>query len=290
MKNTAKNIKATLQLFGYQEMQQPWFVSNGSGIVVYPEEAFRADFYVYAICTHGKASLRLNNEAVEICPNSFVAAIPSTIIQVIAHSKDFKAKVLVFERSFLLKNILDTRQLEHLGFFSFQSQAFLQFTKKDSQMLGKLLDNIYVKSLQQGIFHTEIMQSLIFNLLFETAEIYTRHRREKKQKSLSRKEELYMRFIKLLTQHFTAQQNLNFYAQKLFISEKYLIQVCKNISGKTPGALLAEMQLSEAKLLLANPHNNINVVSHALGYSSTAAFSKFFKKQAGVPPSQWGEQ
>ena len=287
MKNTAKNIKATLQLFGYEDLQQEWFMSKGSGIVTYPQEPFRADFYVYAICISGKAQLRLNNKEILVKPDSFIAAIPSTAIQVMHYTENFTAKVLVFERGFLLKNILDTRQLEHLGFFSYKSLTFVHFKKHEAHYLCKLFDNLFEKSIQQSLFQKQIVQSLIFNLLFETANIYAIYYREKVQKALNREEELFIKFIKLVNFNHASQQQLSFYAQKLFISNKYLIQICKNITGKTPGTLIAEAQINEAKLLLSNPDNNVGMVSDSLGYASIAAFSKFFKKHTGRAPSQW---
>lgn len=287
MKNTTKNIKTILQLFGYEQMQRRWFITKGSGILIHPDEAFRPDFYMYALCISGSARLKINNENFTVKPNSFLAAIPSTIVQVLAHSKNFKAKVLVFERGFLLKNILDTRQLEHLGFFNFHSLAFVPFTTEEAQLLGGLLDNLHDKSLKQSVFHNEIMQSLIFNLLFETADIYARYFRQKRERGLYRDEELFMQFSKLLQANFTSQRALSFYAQKLFISEKYLISICKKVSGKTPGTLLAEAVIDEAKLLLARADNNVGMVSDALGFPSLPAFSRFFKKHAGVTPSLW---
>ncbi|MBN8865340.1 MAG: helix-turn-helix domain-containing protein [Sphingobacteriales bacterium] len=62
----------------------------------------------------------------------------------------------------------------------------------------------------------------------------------------------------------------------MFVTPKHLITVCKKVSEKTPGTLIAEAMLAEARLLLAMPEQNISTVSAALGYSSVAAFSKFF--------------
>jgi AraC-like DNA-binding protein len=287
MKNTSKNIKAVLQLFGYEKQEKPWFISAGSGIVASPQEPFRADFYVYAICTGGKAELSINNKEATIVPGDFFTAIPSTIVQVIKYSKSFRARVLIFERGFLLKNILDTRQLEHLGFFNLTTLAHVQLLKNEATQLQILLNHLQQRSLKDGLFHDEIIQSLIINLLFETAEIYFWHSQQKRQTVVSREEELFIQFSKLVPLHFRLQQPLQFYSNKLFISEKHLIRVCKNIAGKTPGAILAEAVVNEAKLLLNNPDNNIGLVSQSLRYASVSAFSKFFKNQTGMSPLAW---
>lgn len=290
LSNTSKNIRTTLQLFGQEEQDKPYFVSEGAGLMMYPEEGFRADFYIYAICIAGTARISLNNQEIGIKANHFFAAIPSTVIQVFEHSKNFKAKVLVFEKSFLLRNILDARQLEHLGFFSFDTLAHIDLDKEAFQLLKNKLDIIYNKTKEDGLFRDQIIQSLIFNLLFETADIFFKNRQLVRKKALSREDELFMKFMKLVQFNFKTQQELSFYADKLFISPKYLIQLCKNISGKTPGNILSETLVNEARLLLKMPDNNISTVSTALNYSSVAAFSKFFKKHTGFSPSAFRQQ
>lgn len=284
---TTRNIEATLRLFGQQKQNKSYFISAGVGVSQYPGDAFHADFYIYAICVAGTAHLSLNGTRLSIKRNDFFAAIPSTTVQVHGHSPDFKAKVLVFERAFLLKNILDARQLEYLGYFNYDTLAHVGLTKAEAALLNEKLDTIDAKSTTTGVFHDPIMQSLIINLLFETAEVYIRYRASVAKKAVSREEELFMNFMDLVGKHFRSQQKLAYYADQLTITTKYLIQVCKAVSGKTPGALLDEALLAEAKLLLANPANNISMVSQALRYSDVAAFSKFFRKHTGVSPSAY---
>lgn len=290
LSNTGKNIRAVLQLFGQEDTYKPYFVSEGTGIQVFPEESFRADFYVYLICTSGTATIIINNSVTTVQKNTFIAAIPSTILEIKEHSKNFKAKVLIFEKNFLLKNILDTRQLEQLGFFSYDTLAHLRLHSEEAIVLKEKLDVICQCSKQDKIFQSQIIQSLIFNLLFETAEIFFKHLNLAKKKEVSREDELFIKFMKLAQQNFQFHKELGFYAQRICISERHLIQICKDISGKTPGTIIAEMLIHEAKLLLKNPDYNVSMVSNELNYSSVAAFSKFFKKQTGSSPNSYKKE
>lgn len=282
--NKTKDISTTLQLFGLKEQGLPYFISEGAAMMIYPDTGFRADYYIYAICLSGTASIALNGEKIRLEKNDFFAAIPSTAIQIFGHSAGFKVKVLLFERAFLLKNISDTKQLEQLGFFNFDTLAHIRLSPKEAYFLKQKLDAIREKSKTRGVFHDTIMQSLIINLLFETAETYFQYMGTTKKKALNNEELLFIKFMKLLEFNFKDQKQLSFYTQKLFITDKYLIDICKKVAGKTPGTLLAEAILAEAKLLLALPEYNISSVSSELQYSSVAAFSKFFRKHTGISP------
>jgi AraC-like DNA-binding protein len=80
------------------------------------------------------------------------------------------------------------------------------------------------------------------------------------------------------------KHSLKFYADSLFITPKYLIQTIKKSSGKTPGKLIDEAIVAEAKMLLRDPEHTIASVSEHLQFSDQASFSKFFKKNTGITP------
>jgi AraC-like DNA-binding protein len=80
------------------------------------------------------------------------------------------------------------------------------------------------------------------------------------------------------------KHNLKFYADSLFITPKYLIHAIKKSSGKTPGKLIDEAIVAEAKLLLRDRDHTIAKVSERLQFSDQASFSKFFKKNTGITP------
>ena len=86
------------------------------------------------------------------------------------------------------------------------------------------------------------------------------------------------------TQHDKVQHNLKFYADTLFITPKYLIHAIKNASGKSPGKLIDEAIVEEAKLLLKETNLSIASVAEELHFSDQASFSKFFKKHTGLSP------
>lgn len=285
--NKTKDISATLQLFGLKETGAPYFISEGIAVTTYPQEGFRADYYIYAICLSGTATISLNGEKIRLKKNDFFTAIPSSAIQVFECSDSFRAKVLLFQRSFLLKNIADTRQLEQLGYFNYDTMVHVPLHNEEASFLKQKLDTLGVRSKMDSLFQDTIMQSLMINLLFETAEIYFRYRGEVKRKALNNEELLFVKFTSLLQTHFITERQLDFYANKLFVTDKYLIEICKKVAGKTPGTLIAEAVLAEAKLLLTLPDQNISTVSTELQYSSVAAFSKFFKKHTGIAPKDY---
>lgn len=57
---------------------------------------------------------------------------------------------------------------------------------------------------------------------------------EKGCRHKTRAEELFGRFMNLLSEHFTQERRVTFYASELCVTPKYLATAIKQASGKTP--------------------------------------------------------
>ena len=58
------------------------------------------------------------------------------------------------------------------------------------------------------------------------------------------------------------------------------------VLGVAPATYLKRLRLERGHRLLAESRNKVLDIALACGYASEAAFSKAFKREYGVPPSQ----
>jgi AraC family transcriptional activator of pobA len=135
-------------------------------------------------------------------------------------------------------------------------------------------------------FSAEIIQHLFSALLYELAGRHRKYNAGFKVK-ITRKEDLLMRFMKLLPEHFKEERSVQFYADLLFVTPKYLSQTVKEISGKTAGELIDQMVITEAKILLSDLSSSIAQVAESLYFSDQFFFSKYFKNQTGTTPREY---
>lgn len=94
-------------------------------------------------------------------------------------------------------------------------------------------------------------------------------------------------FESLIEQHFRTQKSASFYAHKLSITIKHLNRICNEILKKTATDFIANRVILETKRLLADKQLSINEVADALGYEDYSYFSRFFKKQTGMSPTDF---
>ncbi|SES71926.1 hydroxymethylpyrimidine/phosphomethylpyrimidine kinase [Prevotella sp. kh1p2] len=102
-----------------------------------------------------------------------------------------------------------------------------------------------------------------------------------------RSHELYGEFMEQMEAHFRSRSDVQFYADSLNVSSRYLGQVTRRVSGRSPKSIIDSRLTEEIKnRLLTTPHT-VQETAFALGFSSQAQLSRFFRKMTGLSPSQF---
>ncbi|ASW76280.1 AraC family transcriptional regulator [Chryseobacterium piperi] len=97
------------------------------------------------------------------------------------------------------------------------------------------------------------------------------------------------KFQNFIDQYFKEERSVSFYAEKLNISANYLNIVCKKSLNTSASSLIQDRILLEAKRLLKVSEMSVKDIVYDLGFYDHASFSKFFKAQTGMTPSQFKE-
>ncbi|MDR3022390.1 AraC family transcriptional regulator [Chryseobacterium sp.] len=282
---TYENLHDTLSFYSI-DCRQSYYISSGKPIFEFPKAPFRMDYYALCICTAGEINIEIDRQKYKVDAHSFLMAAPSTIVKFGKTSEDFTMKLLFFDKNFLIKNISNPFIIEKMNLFSKGSYSIVKTTSKNSSLLQNLLDYLDKKSKKQGKFTDEIIRTIIFNLLLETAEIMDQENSSTPGKEDGKKD-LYLKFSKLIRENIRQQRTVQFYADQLHVSNKYLIEIIKKSSGKTPHEVIDETLLKEAYVMLGNSDITISEIAFELQFNSASAFGRFFKKHTALSPSEY---
>lgn len=105
--------------------------------------------------------------------------------------------------------------------------------------------------------------------------------------AISNKSWIYYKFKELLFEHYRRQHKIRFYAERLSVSGIYLSRIVKEETGETIHGHITRLLYVEAKKMLSCSKNDIQKITDALGFTDQASFSKFFKRFAGVSPTEY---
>lgn len=249
----------------------------------------RSDHFSISLVMAGEPKVKYNLLEYSLRKNSLFIIPPGIVHNFVDKKEDFSMTQLGFSSAFLGNSGLHKKYIDAFSFFSSQNNPHLSLNDYEAKTLHLLMLLLREKDLYENEHHfkNEIIHHGFNLFMFEVAALFKKYR-ESKVTKLTRKEELVMSFIKLLTIHFKEERRVQHYAGLLFVTPKHLTKTVKEITNKPCGELIDEMVITEAKILLDDLSMSVAAVADALHFSDQFSFSKFFKSHAGINPSDYG--
>lgn len=96
--------------------------------------------------------------------------------------------------------------------------------------------------------------------------------------------------LEIINEYYSCSNPLEIASEKLCYSPSSISLQFRNDFGTTFKSYLLEKRLTEAKYLLETTKKKIPQVSLAVGYSDPKFFTKVFKKNVGLTPSQYRKE
>lgn len=94
-------------------------------------------------------------------------------------------------------------------------------------------------------------------------------------------------FLLLVRDNHTKERSLSFYADKLYLTPKYLSKLIKSVSGKSAHEWIDSFVILEAKNLLKYSDMSIKSIVYELNFPNQTTFYRFFKTKTGMTPSEY---
>jgi len=144
---------------------------------------------------------------------------------------------------------------------------------------------LYKESNERSTYQNEILRSILYALILEISGEYDAQYNLHAGATI-KSDDLSDKFFQLLAVYYKENRTVQFYADKLNITSKYLTTAIKKATGRPVLEWLHEAVLIEAKMLLKTTDLTVQEISDRLNFSSPSAFVQFFKKHAGTTPKK----
>lgn len=255
-------------------------------------QPFRSDSYWVVLVTNKASSdslsIQLNSQEYVLRENDLLIVPPHTIRQPSDTEHSCDLVCVAFRPDFLFEAGISQRHIDSFEYLSRSPCTHLQLSSEDASRLMAVITMLQEKNFAEddNPFAAEVVRHFFNVFQFELAGIYYKYSNQKKLVH-DRKEELLWRFLALLPENVKTERSLQFYANRLYVTPKYLTQTVKKVSGKTAGKYIDDLVIVEAKNLLRDPSLTIAQVADHLYFSDQFFFSKFFKRYTGVTPSDY---
>lgn len=250
-------------------------------------EPFKVDMTMAIIYERGSADLKINMKQYHVESPAVLLVLNDQVYQPMGHSDDLLSKVIVMSRSFsdsLFVNSGDILPLKA----SILKNPVMKLDNEENVFgqFFQLLQNIAASPRQE--FKIESARHLTLSMFYGYS--HMKHEVNEIKTANSRQEEIFTQFTELLEKYHKKERELTFYADKMFITPKYLSQTVKDFTGRTALDVIEEYVLSEAKSMLLSTTLSIQQISDELNFPSQSVFGKYFKRVVGMSPSEYRKE
>ena len=109
------------------------------------------------------------------------------------------------------------------------------------------------------------------------------------RRKISTSDYTFHEFIKLLREH-PHEREVQWYAENLKITPKYLSEICKEHSNKSASEWIAEVTVAELKHYLRETTMPIREVARIMEFPNASFFCQYTKKHTGQTPNHFRKQ
>ena len=274
---------------GQKAMTNDFFVFEDKELPVYDEifRPSRSTHFMIYLLRKGSMEVKVNLIDYTIAKNSVIIIRPETLHQKVRQSDDGEGIQMGFTDDFFGKSMVYKKHADRFDFFSLQAVPLFLLTDEEANLLNTLMLSLKkLFSNEEHPFKEEVMHHGFNLFMFELAAISKKYRGNVEVKH-TRKEDILLGFLKLLSQQFNAERSVRYYANSLYITPKHLTKTVKELTTKTCSEFIDEMVIAEAKILLSDHALSVAQVADELHFSDQFFFSKYFKNHTHLNPTEY---
>lgn len=166
-------------------------------------------------------------------------------------------------------------------FYGIQHPFFIRLSAEERKCISLIqmqcIEDMEIKDAIQG----EMLRTLLKRLIINITRI-AKQQTDQYNQCGSDKMDIIRKFNLLLEVHFRTQHEVQFYAQTMNKSPKTLTNLFGLCNYPSPSELIRRRVILEAKRYLYFTDKSAKEVAEALGFVSTAHFSRYFKAGTGM--------
>ena len=247
--------------------------------------------------TGSEALVEVNLERQTVLPGTLLTIFPGNVVRAIGElPSDVDAYLLYLDTTFSRSVNINLSSIAIPASVQ-RPRPSIKLTPEEAELLSKYLLLIYDSSLEESSVQLKksIASSLIAAMFYQLVLFY--HKRlpaeinsDPSLRAANRRNDYVREFVRLVHLHYNRERSVAFYADRLFISPKYLSLLVKQATGRSAAKWIDDFVLMEAKNLLRFSGKNIQQIAYALNFSTQSSFGKYFKHLTGMSPSEYQKE
>ena len=262
--------------------------SSEGGISSFPA-IFHSPYVVsgvgIVVCEQGQFTFVLNQHTLQAQAGETLFIPEGVSFQVLEESADLLVHFLLYQVE-PIRDILGNQVVAMYLYSQLVPEPCYVWQTGEEEEVLRYMTQLDATLHQEDPFRLYEQKLLLLALTHRLCSLYNR-KLVTNQDAVGHRNEVFLRLIQLIEQYYVHERGVEFYADKLCLSPKYLSALSKSICGYTVQELVFKSIIRKSISLLKNTQKNIQEISDYFNFPNASYFGTFFKKQMGMSPQQY---
>lgn len=233
----------------------------------------RDDYYMFVVLLKGDATAAVDFRNMSLAEREGLILAPGQV----HHIPHIRENVPTAWCLFVSSDYISATDQDRIERYSFATSPF-RFSRENIEIVAQLFD--ILNRNQEEIEFARAMVTAIINRFCVSLP-------ESDARLEDRYVKITIRFKHLLRELYAKEKHPAEYASCLHVSRVYLNEAVKAVTGMSVGAFIRNHVILNAKRMLVYTDLDVNEIAENLGYEDYSYFSRLFRKETGMTPSEF---
>jgi len=280
------SLEIARQLSDAEYMPEGLALSKRISEASFPTVPARMNFILMALCTRGTLQYSIDTNEQIVQPGDLMFISERHIVDHYIASADYECLSIMVSTKFYHDFVQNVKNVSSLLLFSMNNPV-IRLTPSEIQTYSNYYQFIREKMAnKEHPYRTDLVKALLLSMFYDMSGVIYRVEQQG-QKAQTRADVFFAGFIRLLEQNFRKERRVSWYAEQLNITPKYLSEIVKQVSKRTPTEWIDNYVVLELRVLLKNSPKSIKELTKELNFPNQSFLGKYFKEHVGVSPSEF---
>ena len=287
-----ENIQEKLAVLEESLLRKADICMSCGGIDAFPPiltKPFRTFGIGLIVCTHGRFKFVIDSECFSVQAGETMLLSDDVIFQIIESTSDLEVHILFF-RVETIRDMLDNLVQQMQLYVKMSPRVYYVWRTSEEEDLIRYMQLLEkTMRVKDDLFLLYEQKMLLLSLTYRLCSIFQRKFLSVGTVSI-RRTEIFLRLIELIDRYYMVDRGVEFYADKLCLTPKYLSELSKSVCGYTVQELVFKTIIRKSMAVLNGTTKTVQEISEDFNFPNPSSFGTFFRKQTGISPQKFREQ
>ena len=257
---------------------------KGEPLVHEHPEIYNTRYTFIVVVVRGNLHIAINGKIVDLTANDYLVVSP------FMHLEAFDSHCYFF--SFYVQNEIANDIYEHSGIGKNMGPRYFcchhyHFEKEYIEQLHNDYQLIRIEMGRKGYRMQELTLRAFLTAFLAHLYSFKKDSDEIIHTDKSRQEKMFKKFLELLSLYCKKERSVQFYADKISITPKYLSNIVNSYTGMSASVAIDHYVVYRIKQVLYTNDTNIKAISEMYNFPNQSFFGRYFKRVAGMSPNDY---